>query len=73
MRILCYVLLFFCRGLTLKGASAGLAHMFYPKMESLLNPSVWMDAANQVLLKMFPYLELPVKFLVLTYVYAMQL
>lgn len=40
--------IFFVRGLTLKGASAGLAHMFYPKMESLLNPSVWMDAANQV-------------------------
>ena len=62
----------FFRGLTLKGASAGLAHMFYPKMESLLNPSVWMDAANQVLLKTFPYFELPVKFLVHTYLSYMQ-
>jgi len=40
--------IFFFRGITLKGAYAGLAHMFYPKMESLLKPTVWLDAANQV-------------------------
>lgn len=40
--------IFFIRGITLKGASAGLAHMFNPKMEFLLKPTVWMDAANQV-------------------------
>ena len=45
-----YVVLtiFFVRGLTLKGAGAGLAHMFYPKMESLLQPTVWLNAAVQV-------------------------
>ncbi len=45
-----YVVLtiFFFRGITLKGAWAGLGHMFYPKMESLLKPTVWLDAANQV-------------------------
>jgi hypothetical protein len=26
----------------------GLAHMFYPKMESLLQPTVWLNAAVQV-------------------------
>ena len=40
--------IFFIRGLTLKGAGAGLAHMFLPKMDSLLKPTVWLDAATQV-------------------------
>jgi solute carrier family 6 amino acid/orphan transporter-like 15/16/17/18/20 len=40
--------IFFIRGITLKGAMAGLTHMFSPKMEALLKPQVWMDAANQV-------------------------
>ena len=35
-------------GLTLKGAGAGLAHMFFPKLELLLKPTVWLDAATQV-------------------------
>ena len=45
-----YVVLtiFFFRGITLKGATAGLAHMFTPKLEMLLKPTVWLDAANQV-------------------------
>merc|ERR1719228_2032755 len=45
-----YVVLtiFFFRGITLKGATAGLTHMFWPKMEMLLKPTVWLDAANQV-------------------------
>jgi len=40
--------IFFIRGITLKGASAGLSHMFRPKLEMLLKPTVWLDAANQV-------------------------
>jgi len=50
-----YVVLtiFFFRGITLKGAWAGLSHMFYPKMESLLKPTVWLDAANQVFNSLF--------------------
>ncbi|CAH1101642.1 unnamed protein product [Psylliodes chrysocephalus] len=45
-----YVVLtiFFVRGITLKGASAGLAHMLTPKVEKLLQPKVWLDAATQV-------------------------
>ncbi|XP_032688425.1 sodium-dependent neutral amino acid transporter B(0)AT1 isoform X2 [Odontomachus brunneus] len=45
-----YVVLtiFFVRGITLKGASAGLAHMYTPKVEKLLEPMVWLDAATQV-------------------------
>ncbi|XP_065167556.1 sodium-dependent neutral amino acid transporter B(0)AT3 isoform X2 [Atheta coriaria] len=40
--------IFFVRGITLKGASAGLAHMYTPKVEKLLDPTVWLDAATQV-------------------------
>ncbi|CAK9820977.1 Sodium-dependent neutral amino acid transporter SLC6A17 [Anthophora plagiata] len=40
--------IFFIRGITLKGASAGLAHMYTPKIEKLLEPTVWLDAATQV-------------------------
>jgi len=40
--------IFFIRGITLKGATAGLSHMFSPKLEMLLKPTVWLDAANQV-------------------------
>ncbi|KAF3430406.1 hypothetical protein E2986_10010 [Frieseomelitta varia] len=40
--------IFFIRGITLKGASAGLAHMYTPKIEKLLEPRVWLDAATQV-------------------------
>ncbi|XP_019699439.1 sodium- and chloride-dependent transporter XTRP3 isoform X1 [Harpegnathos saltator] len=45
-----YVVLtiFFIRGITLRGASAGLAHMYTPKVEKLLEPTVWLDAATQV-------------------------
>ncbi|XP_014475460.1 PREDICTED: sodium- and chloride-dependent transporter XTRP3 isoform X1 [Dinoponera quadriceps] len=45
-----YVVLtiFFVRGITLRGASAGLAHMYTPKVEKLLEPMVWLDAATQV-------------------------
>ncbi|XP_011305102.1 sodium- and chloride-dependent transporter XTRP3 [Fopius arisanus] len=40
--------IFFIRGVTLKGASEGLAHMYTPKLEKLLEPTVWLDAATQV-------------------------
>ncbi|XP_063705446.1 sodium-dependent neutral amino acid transporter B(0)AT3 [Culicoides brevitarsis] len=40
--------IFFIRGITLKGAGAGLIHMYTPKMEKLLEPQVWLDAATQV-------------------------
>ncbi|CAO1389921.1 unnamed protein product [Diamesa hyperborea] len=45
-----YVVLtiFFIRGITLRGAGAGLMHMYTPKMEMLLKPTVWLDAATQV-------------------------
>ncbi|KAF4528110.1 hypothetical protein B566_EDAN016591 [Ephemera danica] len=45
-----YVVLtiFFIRGITLDGASAGLIHMYTPKLEKLLDPTVWLDAATQV-------------------------
>lgn len=40
--------IFFIRGITLKGAGAGLMHMYTPKIEMLIEPSVWLDAATQV-------------------------
>ncbi|XP_033225106.1 sodium- and chloride-dependent transporter XTRP3 isoform X2 [Belonocnema kinseyi] len=40
--------IFFVRGITLKGAADGLAHMLKPKVEKLLEPMVWLDAATQV-------------------------
>jgi SNF family Na+-dependent transporter len=45
-----YVVLtiFFIRGITLEGAGAGLIHMYTPKVEKLLEPTVWLDAATQV-------------------------
>ncbi|XP_018020637.1 sodium-dependent neutral amino acid transporter B(0)AT3 isoform X2 [Hyalella azteca] len=42
------LIIFFGRAVTLKGAGAGLKHMFTPDMSKLLNPNVWMDAACQV-------------------------
>ncbi|GFG38224.1 hypothetical protein Cfor_12220, partial [Coptotermes formosanus] len=40
--------IFFIKGLSLKGATAGLIHMYTPKVEKLLQPTVWLDAATQV-------------------------
>merc|ERR1711935_128500 len=40
--------IFFVRALTLPGAAAGLKHMFTPQLDKLLQPTVWLDAANQV-------------------------
>ncbi|KAK6321367.1 hypothetical protein J4Q44_G00083430 [Coregonus suidteri] len=44
-----YVVLFcfLVRGLLLKGAVDGIAHMFTPKLEKMLEPQVWREAATQ--------------------------
>ncbi|XP_017322654.1 sodium-dependent neutral amino acid transporter SLC6A17 [Ictalurus punctatus] len=39
---------FLVRGLFLKGAVDGIAHMFTPKLEIMLEPQVWREAATQV-------------------------
>ncbi|XP_061910202.1 sodium-dependent neutral amino acid transporter SLC6A17 [Entelurus aequoreus] len=45
-----YVVLFcfLVRGLFLRGAVDGIAHMFTPKLEKMLEPQVWREAATQV-------------------------
>ncbi|KAL0861311.1 hypothetical protein ABMA27_008869 [Loxostege sticticalis] len=45
-----YVVLtiFFIRGITLPGSADGIIHMYKPKLEKLLQPTVWLDAATQV-------------------------
>ncbi|XP_013875424.1 sodium-dependent neutral amino acid transporter SLC6A17 [Austrofundulus limnaeus] len=45
-----YVVLFcfLVRGLLLKGAVDGIAHMFTPRLEKMLEPQVWREAATQV-------------------------
>ncbi|XP_063629293.1 sodium-dependent neutral amino acid transporter B(0)AT3 [Cydia splendana] len=45
-----YVVLtiFFIRGITLPGSADGIVHMYSPKLEMLLEPTVWLDAATQV-------------------------
>ncbi|XP_008058900.1 sodium-dependent neutral amino acid transporter B(0)AT3, partial [Carlito syrichta] len=39
---------FLIRGLTLPGATEGLTYLFTPKVETLQNPRVWLDAATQI-------------------------
>ncbi|XP_018606651.1 sodium-dependent neutral amino acid transporter SLC6A17 [Scleropages formosus] len=45
-----YVVLFcfLVRGLLLRGSVDGIAHMFTPKLEKMLEPQVWREAATQV-------------------------
>ncbi|XP_061196290.1 sodium- and chloride-dependent transporter XTRP3-like [Saccostrea echinata] len=45
-----YIVLFIFlgRGVTLRGAGAGLAHMFTPRLDRLEDPQVWLDAATQI-------------------------
>ncbi|XP_023944246.2 sodium- and chloride-dependent transporter XTRP3 isoform X1 [Bicyclus anynana] len=45
-----YVVLtiFFVRGITLPGSADGIIHMYKPKLNKLLDPTVWLDAATQV-------------------------
>ncbi|XP_048193288.1 sodium-dependent neutral amino acid transporter B(0)AT3-like [Perognathus longimembris pacificus] len=40
--------IFLIRGLTLPGAAEGLTYLFTPKMRTLQNPRVWLDAATQI-------------------------
>ncbi|KAJ8268282.1 hypothetical protein COCON_G00134540 [Conger conger] len=45
-----YVVLtiYLIRGITLNGAVNGLAYMFTPKLEELVNPMAWINAATQI-------------------------
>ncbi|KAI4876278.1 hypothetical protein NFI96_021645 [Prochilodus magdalenae] len=40
--------IFLVQALTLPGATLGLRHLFTPKWETLMNPTVWLDAATQI-------------------------
>ncbi|XP_014103700.2 sodium-dependent neutral amino acid transporter B(0)AT3 [Bactrocera oleae] len=42
------LIIFFFRGITLKGASEGVAHLFTPRWETLLDPVVWLEAGTQI-------------------------
>uniref|UniRef100_A0A0B7AQN9 Transporter n=1 Tax=Arion vulgaris TaxID=1028688 RepID=A0A0B7AQN9_9EUPU len=42
------LIIFGVRGITLDGALDGLAHMFTPKMDQLMNIQCWIDAAAQI-------------------------
>nr|XP_014587208.2 sodium- and chloride-dependent transporter XTRP3 isoform X2 [Equus caballus] len=44
----CVLFIYLIRGLTLHGATNGLAYMFTPKMEQLANPKAWINAATQI-------------------------
>ncbi|XP_069416983.1 sodium- and chloride-dependent transporter XTRP3 isoform X1 [Ovis canadensis] len=44
----CVLFIYLVRGLTLHGATNGLAYMFTPKMEQLANPKAWINAATQI-------------------------
>ena len=42
------LVIFFFRGITLKGMSDGLLHLFTPKWHMLLDPVVWLEAGTQI-------------------------
>ncbi|XP_028614826.1 sodium- and chloride-dependent transporter XTRP3B, partial [Grammomys surdaster] len=42
------LIIYLVRGLTLHGATNGLAYMFTPKIEQLANPKAWINAATQI-------------------------
>ncbi|XP_033754968.1 sodium-dependent neutral amino acid transporter B(0)AT3-like [Pecten maximus] len=42
------LVIFFFRGITLRGFERGLWHLFVPEWKSLLDPKVWLDAATQI-------------------------
>uniref|UniRef100_A0A8D8BT13 Transporter n=1 Tax=Culex pipiens TaxID=7175 RepID=A0A8D8BT13_CULPI len=42
------LIIFFFRGITLKGASDGVMHLFTPRWESILEPVVWLEAGTQI-------------------------
>ncbi|GFO43979.1 transporter [Plakobranchus ocellatus] len=42
------MVIFFIRGITLKGSVTGITHMFTPEMKDLLQLQPWFDAASQI-------------------------
>lgn len=42
------LIVFFFRGITLKGAGDGLRHLFTPKWHTILDPVVWLEAGTQI-------------------------
>ncbi|KAK7084601.1 hypothetical protein SK128_021037, partial [Halocaridina rubra] len=42
------LLFFFCRGVTLRGMSDGITHLFTPRWEKLEDPVVWLEAGTQI-------------------------
>ncbi|KAG7172289.1 Sodium-dependent neutral amino acid transporter B(0)AT3-like 2 [Homarus americanus] len=42
------LIIFLCRGLTLRGMSDGITHLFTPKWEKLEDPVVWLEAGTQI-------------------------
>lgn len=42
------LIIFFFRGITLKGATDGIAHLFTPRWEILQDPVVWLEAGTQI-------------------------
>ncbi|KAF9408960.1 hypothetical protein HW555_011536 [Spodoptera exigua] len=42
------LVIFFFRGITLKGMSDGLIHLFTPKWHRILDPVVWLEAGTQI-------------------------
>ncbi|XP_037937409.1 sodium-dependent neutral amino acid transporter B(0)AT3-like [Teleopsis dalmanni] len=42
------LIIFFFRGITLKGAADGVAHLFTPRWETLQDPVVWLEAGTQI-------------------------
>lgn len=42
------LIIFFFRGITLKGMGDGLAHLFTPKWHKILDPVVWLEAGTQI-------------------------
>lgn len=42
------LIIFFFRGITLKGASDGLRHLFTPSWHTILDPVVWLEAGTQI-------------------------
>lgn len=42
------LVIFFFRGITLKGMGDGLMHLFTPKWHTILDPVVWLEAGTQI-------------------------
>lgn len=42
------LIIFFFRGITLKGAFDGLRHLFSPNWQTILDPVVWLEAGTQI-------------------------